>query len=277
MSSLDMNHLKSWIGKTRVVKDVITPRLAASLSAVLEDNSSIKEGAPAPCGIQWCLAPDIAPMSQLGADGHPARGDFLPPVPFPRRMWAGGALKITGDFLIGDEVTRQSHIEDVSFKQGRSGALCFVTVQHDYITPRGTAMQERHDIVYRELETATIVRAAPTPPAHYHTAIDGTPTLLFRYSAVTFNGHRIHYDRQYCIQEEHYPGLIVHGPLQATLLLKLASELNGGQRPSVFTFRGVQPLFDGEKFYLNGEKTDDGLTLTVRDAWGNITMQASAV
>ncbi|WP_102225160.1 FAS1-like dehydratase domain-containing protein [Acidimangrovimonas sediminis] len=275
MSDIDIDHLRGWIGQDRAVSDVITPRLAASLAAILDQDPDIGEGAPAPTAIHWCLAPDIAPMSGLGPDGHPARGGFLPPVPFPRRMWAGGELRHLDTLRVGDAVTRHSTIRDVQLKEGRTGRLCFVTVDHSYRTPRGVAIEERQDIVYRELEGsgggARPAPAAPEAPAAEESrSIDATPVLLARYSAVTFNGHRIHYDNPYCRSEEGYPGLIVHGPLQATYMLDMARRRAGGTLPDVFSFRGVSPLFDGAAFTVNAAGTD----LWIANAEGRKTMAA---
>lgn len=282
MSDVDIDHLRSWIGRERTVEDIITPRLAASLDAVLDIEGPADVGAPAPVGIHWCLAPDIVPMRGIGPDGHPARGGFLPPVPFPRRMWAGGELKTLDRLLIGDTVLRHSVIEDVVLKSGRSGAMIFVSVRHDYATARGPAIEERQDIVYRKLEPAS-GSAQPTPPvpadpakADIVRAIAADPVLLFRYSAITFNGHRIHYDQPYVTGEEHYPGLIFHGPLQATLLLALATEQRGGHLPATFAFRSVHPLFAGGRPHIHARKDADGLTLWLTDDVGNVTMKASA-
>lgn len=278
MSDLDIDHLKSWIGRTEESVDEISPRLAASFAAVLDENIDLSEGDEAPACVQWCLSPPIAPMSGLGPDGHPARGGFLPPVPFPRRMWAGGLLEFSGDFRVGDRVVCTSRIADVSLKEGRSGRLIFVAVDHEYHTPRGLALKERHDIVYRELDTkpASAPAPQPQPEPEQSLAIDATPVLLMRYSAVTFNGHRIHYDRDYCIREENYPGLIVHGPLQATYLLRLARQMNGGQMPARFAFRGLSPLFDGAAFTINGRREAGELKLWAANADGLVTMSATA-
>ncbi|MXQ10762.1 FAS1-like dehydratase domain-containing protein [Microvirga makkahensis] len=275
---LDINHLKGWIGTVRVSEDIITPRLANSLAAILDEPCNLKAGDPAPVGAHWCLSPDIAPMSGLGPDGHPARGGFLPPVPLPRRMWAGGELRFSGEFYVGDEVKRISRISDVAMKTGRTGTLCFVAVDHEYYTGAGLVLQERHDIVYRALEVPTGGQPPKVelPEPDLTLAVEGTPVLLARYSAVTFNGHRIHYDREYCITEEFYPGLIVHGPLQANFLLRMARQMNGNAFPARFKFRGTSPLFDGSVFTVNGKAEGEGFRLWVADTDGVMTMQASA-
>lgn len=277
--SLDIDHLQSWIGKRAEKVDIITPRLANSLAAVLDEDCELMDGAVAPLGIHWCLCADIAKMSALGSDGHPERGGFLPPVPLPRRMWAGGALLYEDQFLVGDEVRRVSQIDNVAVKTGRTGQLCFVTVSHEYHTSRGVALRERHDIVYRALERPSGEKphATEMPAPDYKLAVAGTPTLLMRYSAVTFNGHRIHYDRDYCINDEFYPGLIVHGPLQANYLLRLAFEMNGNKLPKRFEFRGTSPLFDGSICTINGINKEDGSReLWVMNAEGVVTMKATS-
>jgi 3-methylfumaryl-CoA hydratase len=274
---LDVDHLKRWIGAERVSEDVVTPRLANSLAAILNEPCDLKVGDLAPVGTHWCLSPDIAPMSGLGPDGHPARGSFLPPVPLPRRMWAGGDLRFLGEFRVGDEVKRLSRISDVTVKTGRTGTLCFVAVDHEYHAGAGLVLQERHDIVYRALEAPTDsqLQRVELPKPDRKLEVEGTTVLLSRYSAVTFNGHRIHYDREYCIREEFYPGLIVHGPLQANFLLRMARQMNGGAFPARFKFRGTSPLFDGSFFTVNGKAEGEKLKLWVANADGAMTMQAS--
>lgn len=278
MPDVDIEYLRSWIGRERTVEDIITPRLAESLNAVLDVQDATGMGAPAPLGIHWCLAPDIVPMSEIGPDGHPARGGFLPPVPFPRRMWAGGELEFTGDFRVGDVVARRSVIENIEAKSGRSGDLIFVTVRHHYNTARGTALEERQDIVYREMESAPA--ASPQPqdtlaPSEHTVHIDASPVLLFRYSAITFNGHRIHYDQPYATTEEHYPGLIFHGPLQATLLLMFAAALAKVDYPSRFTFRSVRPLFAGGQISAEATIVDGNIDCSIVSQTRQETMKAS--
>jgi 3-methylfumaryl-CoA hydratase len=279
MTEIDIDHLRQWIGREQEKSDTITPRLAESYNAIFNADSDIRSGDIAPVGIQWCLAPDIAPMDALGPDGHPARGGFLPPVPFPRRMWAGGRLVFSGSFRIGDDVSRRSVIEDVVLKTGRSGSLIFVTVRHEYSAGRGLILTERQDIVYREQE-AKPSGAAPAgtetlPAADRTEVIAATPPLLFRYSAITFNGHRIHYDLDYVTKEEGYPGLIFHGPLQASYLLRMATDL-GGALPKEFSFRSVRPLFAGGQIAVNARQTDTEMSLWIADQAGQATMNATA-
>jgi 3-methylfumaryl-CoA hydratase len=281
MTNVDINHLKAWIGREQQKTDTISPRLVQSFNAIFDAPLDIPVGQEAPAGIHWCLAPDIAPMKALGPDGHPARGGFLPPVPFPRRMWAGGKLDCFDRFLVGDEIARRSTIEDVALKAGHSGALVFVTVRHDYETGRGLALRERQDIVYRQAGGqssghATPPKVEPAPEPDRARVIDATPTLLFRYSAITFNGHRIHYDLDYVTREEGYPGLIFHGPLQASYLLRMAVECRDGVLPAAFSFRSGRPLFAGGQVSINARQTDSGISLWFADQAGQMTMTATA-
>ncbi len=212
-----------------------------------------------PQALQWCLAPPTVAMSEIGPDGHPARGGFLPPVPLPRRMWAGGRLTFHDALRVGDTVERASIVEKVTLKEGRTGPLCFVLVSHKFSTERGLAIEEEHDIVYRGLDApaaGTPLKADEMGETDASETISPSPVLLVRYSALTFNGHRIHYDRNYVTEVEGYPGLIVHGPLQATLLLQLAARLNGDTPVRSFSFRALSPLFDLSTFILNGRMDD---------------------
>jgi 3-methylfumaryl-CoA hydratase len=277
---LDAEFLRSWIGRTSEARDVITPRLAEELRVTLDhDGPPLRDGDPCPLAIHWCLAPPMVPQSRLGPDGHPARGDFLPPVPLPRRMWAAGRLEFFDALRVGDEVSRHSRIADISIKEGRSGRLCFVAVEHEIATRRGLALKERHDIVYRDAASGEVKAAAPAreapPRARWSVTKSADAVALFRYSAVTFNGHRIHYDRQYVTEIENYPGLVVHGPLQATLLVEFAASIRG-KAAKVFSFRALNPLFDGQQFALNAVEGERGLDLWISGPEGVITMSAKA-
>jgi 3-methylfumaryl-CoA hydratase len=275
----DLDHLRQWVGRTQDASDIVTPQLVKGLRATLfQEVGEPKTGDTAPFTVHWCLAQPVFPMSQLGPDGHPARGGFLPPVPLPRRMWAGGELAFLEPLRVGDETKRISRIADVTLKTGSTGALCFVAVEHLVTTARGTAIRERQDIVYREATAGGSVppkAAAPPPAAKHRESHVSDPVLLFRYSALTFNGHRIHYDRDYVTKVEGYPGLIFHGPLQAALLVELAAKLRGGKPPKKFSYRGLQPLFEGA-FSANANETADGMELWVANADGQPTMKAIA-
>ncbi|MBB5049714.1 3-methylfumaryl-CoA hydratase [Rhodopseudomonas rhenobacensis] len=277
--ALDLDHLKQWIGRSERASDVVTAQLTKGLRATLFlDIGTPAIGDAAPFTVHWCLAQPVAAMAALGPDGHPARGGFLPPVPLPRRMWAGGELQFLDALRVGDEVTRSSSIADVTLKHGSSGPLCFVAVEHVISTARGVAVRERQDIVYRDMASAAPAAkpAAPPPAATHRVTHVADPVLLFRYSALTFNGHRIHYDRDYVTKVEGYPGLVFHGPLQAALLVNFSASLHGGAAPQNFSYRGVQPLFDGGQFSVNANATETGLELWTANAAGAPTMKASA-
>jgi 3-methylfumaryl-CoA hydratase len=275
----DLDHLRQWIGRTSETADTVTAQLVRGLRATLfMDIGEPRPGDAAPFTTHWCLGQPVYPMSELGTDGHPARGGFLPPVPLPRRMWAGGELEFFEALRVGDEVTRTSRIADVTMKTGSTGALCFVSVDHLITTPRGTALRERQDIVYRDVSAAPPAPAKPAAPpsAQHRESHMADPVLLFRYSALTFNGHRIHYDRDYVTKVEGYPGLIFHGPLQAAFLVEFAARLHGGTAPRKFSYRGVQPLFEGSEFSINANKTDAGMELWTANSAGQPTMKGTA-
>jgi 3-methylfumaryl-CoA hydratase len=279
---LDLDHLRQWIGRTEEKTDIVTAHLVAGLRSVLFlDVGKPKDGDAAPLTAHWCLTLPVVPMSEVGPDGHPNRGGFLPPVPLPRRMWAGGAINFAEPLRVGDVVIRTSTIKDLTLKSGSTGLLCFVSVDHVYKTPRGVAIRERHDIVYREMPAEGQNAAPAKPPAASAAAKHSErhladPVLLFRYSALTFNGHRIHYDRDYVTRVEGYPGLIVHGPLQAALLIELAAKLHGGRAPATFVYRGLLPLFDGSEFSVNASEVSAGLDLWTANAGGEPTMRGTA-
>jgi 3-methylfumaryl-CoA hydratase len=231
---------KAWIGRSQVAEDIVTPRLIKSFEATLAPHLAEIDPA-APLGLHLCLAPEVVEGAKLGSDGHPAKGDFLPPVPLSKCMAAGGTLSLLSPLISGDRVERRSTITSIEEKVGQSGRLCFVTVRHEITTGHGLAIRATQSIVYRQEAGKPAGKGvAATPPESSEfsreAAID--PVLLFRYSALTFNGHRIHYDAPYAIQEEHYPGLVVHGPLQATYLLNFAAQI-AMQSPRKFSFRAL--------------------------------------
>jgi 3-methylfumaryl-CoA hydratase len=276
----DLDHLRQWIGRSTQASDIITAQLTKGLRATLFlPIEEPKAGDAAPFTVHWCLAQPVFPMSELGPDGHPARGGFLPPVPLPRRMWAGGEIEFLDTLRVGDEVTRTSRIADVTMKTGSTGVLCFVSVDHLVTTSRGAAIRERHDIVYRDVSAAPSAPArpaAPPPPAQHRETHMADPVLLFRYSALTFNGHRIHYDRDYVTKVEGYPGLIFHGPMQAALLVEFAAKLHGGAAPKKFSYRGVQPLFEGSAFSVNANEAGAGMELWTANSHHQPTMKGTA-
>jgi 3-methylfumaryl-CoA hydratase len=275
--------LRGWIGRRSEAEDVVTQGLVEGFRATFAPHLAPRGEGEAPLGIHWCLAPPMAPMAELGPDGHPAKGSLLPPVPLPRRMWAGGEIEGSAALRIGDRVLRRSTISDVVAKEGRSGPLCFVVLRHEYSTERGPAFRERHDIVYREMPAQNPTSAptpAPTEPQEVSLderswRVEATPVLLFRYSALTFNGHRIHYDHPYVTEVEGYPGLVVHGPLQATLLLNLAAAI-GAPSPFRFRYRGLSALIAGQPFDVRGRAAGGKIECWTRDAAGRTCMEAEA-
>ena len=278
----DLDHLRDWIGRTEQRADMATAAPLAALSATLDRDDPLPEvGADVPPLAHWMYFLPIAPQSEIGADGHPKRGGFLPPVPLPRRMWAGGRLTFHHPLRVGDEIKRESRIEDVTVKQGRSGALVVVMVRHEIGNAQGVAITEEHDIVYRDNPQpgapAPTPQKAPSDQSFLRDIVPD-PVLLFRYSALTFNGHRIHYDRSYVTEVEGYPGLIVHGPLIATMLVDLLRREMPEAVVTSFRFRAVKPLFDIAPFSLNGKVESDSKTvkLWARDAEGWLAMDATA-
>jgi 3-methylfumaryl-CoA hydratase len=265
-----------WKGREFTATDVVSERLVKEFRATMEPYLAPVPDGCAPLAIHWCLFTTDAPMSALGQDGHPARYPFLPPVPLPRRMWAGGSLTLIDNLRVGDTVRRVTSVSDVVRKEGRTGELYFVKVDHAYFTERGCAIRERHDIVYRE---AASKQAAPaSPPASSEERlpkvwrVETPPTLLFRYSAITFNGHRIHYDFPYATEVEGYEGLVVHGPLQATLLLNAAA-VSAGKTPTTLDYRGQSPAIAGRALDVCGGT--DGKFHTRSDS-GTVHMTATA-
>jgi 3-methylfumaryl-CoA hydratase len=276
----DLDHLRQWIDRTTAASDIVTAQLVKGLRATLfMEIGTPKPGDAAPWTVHWCLGQPVYPMSELGPDGHPTRGGFLPPVPLPRRMWAGGELEFFEPLRVGDEMTRTSRISDVTMKTGSTGILCFISVEHLITTPRGTAIRERQDIVFRDMSSAQApAQAKPSAPpsAQHRESHMADPVLLFRYSALTFNGHRIHYDRDYVTKVEGYPGLVFHGPMQAAFLVEFAAKLHGGVAPKKISYRGVQPLFEGSEFSVNANDTGDGMELWTANSAGQPTMKGTA-
>jgi 3-methylfumaryl-CoA hydratase len=281
MSTPTLANLSAWIGRTERRGDEVTAAPLAALAATLDREDAFPvAGSDVPPLWHWLYFTPLARQGELGPDGHAQRGGFLPPVPLPRRMWAGGRLQFHHPLHVGDEITRESRIRDVSVKEGRSGPLVFVTVQHEVTNARGVALTEEHDIVYRE---APRPGAAAPPPqaapagAGFEREIVPDPVLLFRYSALTFNGHRIHYDRSYVTEVEGYAGLVVHGPLIATLLLDLLRRQQPQARVLRFEFKALRPLFDVHRFTVCGRADGERrFSLWARDHEGWLAMQASA-
>ncbi len=230
--------------------------------AALSREGEAAVGDPLPLLHHWLYFWDVRPPAGLGTDGHPAKGDFLPPIPLPRRMWAGGRLSFHAPLMLGEAVTKTSTILSVEEKEGRSGPLVFVTLEHAIGNADGLAIREEQDLVYRAVATSgpSLPNPAPPPECNWHASVDSDPVLLFRYSALTMNGHRIHYDRPYAMGEEAYPALVAHGPLQATLLMDLAQQ-HLWESITTFEFRGEAPAFDGMTLHLCGEAIQGGARL----------------
>ncbi|HSV84634.1 MAG TPA: MaoC family dehydratase N-terminal domain-containing protein [Ramlibacter sp.] len=277
-----LQQLRGWEGRSETLADTIAAAPVRNLAATLDrDDPEPAPGTELPPLWHWLYFLPRYRQSELGPDGHGKLGGFLPPVPLPRRMWAGGRLQWHAPLRVGDEVQRISRIASVSHKSGRSGDLVFVLVKHEVHNAQGLALSEEHDIVYR----APPNPGDPTPPpqaapsgAVWSREVLGDPVLLFRYSALTFNGHRIHYDRSYVTEVEGYPGLVVHGPLQATLLVDLARRSKPGARLKTFSFKAVRPTFDLHPFRVQGIPSEDGRSarLWVQDHEGFLGMQAEA-
>jgi 3-methylfumaryl-CoA hydratase len=270
-----------WLGRTRQQDDVVTAAPVRALAATLDrDDPPPAEGDPLPPLWHWLYFLPSERQREIGPDGHPTRGGFLPPVTLPRRMWAGGRFEFLQPLRVGQAVRRLSRIADVSGKQGKTGPLVFVRVRHEIGNGDAVALTEEHDIVYREAPRPGTRpdTAAPAPAGEQFTrTIVPDPVLLFRYSALTFNGHRIHYDRSYVTEVEGYPGLVVHGPLIATLLVDLLRRERPHARIARFEFRAVNPLFDTAPFAVCGRLDDPHhAILWARGPQGQLAMQASA-
>ena len=273
-----------WIGRREEAEDVATLSSVAGMIATLDrDDEAPRMGDPVPPLWHWMYFAPKARHSELGPDGHPRRGGFMPPVPLPRRMFAGGRATFHEPIRIGDDVRREGEIMKVARKEGRTGELVFVTVGYRIVTDRGLAIEEEHDIVYRDAPPPG-QQAAPQPAEKADTrdgdwrrTVAPDPVMLFRYSALTFNGHRIHYDHPYVTGVEGYPGLIVHGPLIATLLADLARD-ESGWALGRFAFRARSPLFATAPFTVGGQLEAGGATCTVAaiDAEGALAMTAEA-
>ena len=255
-----MGQWDAWIGREEQRTDRIDPAMVARWCATIDRD--LMDGADVPQGLHWCLCLPDAATAHLGADGHPVRDDgpdsFLPPVPLPRRMWASSKVEFLKPMRLGEKVTRQSKVLSVTAKEGGSGSLVFVDVAHDTFGEDGLAVREVQSLVYRDAAGPDAPLGPPAPaessfdPASWnaHRCLVPSETLLFRFSALTFNSHRIHYDLPYAQTEERYRGLVVHVPLTATLLLDLARQCLGDQAISTFSFRGLSPAICGDPLHL---------------------------
>jgi 3-methylfumaryl-CoA hydratase len=278
-----MNELAEWIGRSETRDDVVTAAPVRGLTATLDrEPEEFRPDMALPPLWHWLYFLPTERQSDIGADGHARRGGFLPPVALPRRMWAGSEFEFRAPVRLGDAVRRTSTIADVTHKQGRTGSLVFVRVRHEVRCNGASdpAIVEFHDIVYRQARQPGDVEPAPVaaPAATWKRVIVPDDVLLFRYSALTFNGHRIHYDRKYVTEVEGYPGLVVHGPLIATLLLDLLRRELPGADVAAFRFRALRPTFDLHPFAVCGAREGDSRTVRLwgQDHEGWLTMDAVA-
>ena len=279
-TKVDIDHLRKWIGKIDNVTDYVTPIVEQRYRATLNmDIGNPKDGDPVTSGLHWMLGWNLVKNDELGVDSHPALGEFLPPVPLPRRMWAGSEIRVLKPIRVGDKVIKQSTVADIQVKEGRTGLLCFVTAEYNFLVNDEVTINEKHNIVYRDISKSGggsgYSKDIPEK-ADLSEKIFMHPTILFRYSAIGFVGHRIHYDHPYTVNEENYPGLIVHGPLQATYLLRAAEKLMGKPVKS-FTHKVMAPVFADSEYMVGVDKMDDGSV----SCWGatkefGVTMRAEA-
>jgi 3-methylfumaryl-CoA hydratase len=272
---------EAWIGREEERTERLLASVAASMAATLDLERAPRVGDALPPGWQWLFFNPVERRSALGTDGHPRLGGFLPPIESARRMWAGSRVRYLADLPIDTQAMRRSRILKIENKTGKRGSLWFVTVQHVISCDGTPRISEEQDIVYRD-SVAPGAESSPAAQRHegvpqWSRSIEPDTTLLFRYSALTFNGHRIHYDRAYAREQEGYPDLVVHGPLTATMLQQLALDHGAGRALARFDFRGVTPLFAGRAFQLEGRQAEDGsLALWARGPEGELAMSATA-
>ncbi len=270
---------QNWIGRTETASERLALSPAQRLAATLNHAGSFKADSVLPPLWHWLYWLPMTRLDESGADGHARRGGFLPPVDLPRRMWAGGRIAFYQPLRLGDYAVRESTITDVTAKQGKSGSLVFVTVRHSISGSNGLALVEDQELVYREApKEGSATRAgdpAKQPDPQWSRTITPDPVLLFRYSALTFNSHRIHYDQPYCTEVEGYPGLVVHGPLIATLLADLLVAQTAAPLLN-FQFRAVSPLFAPEPFQIAGRIDGQSAQLWALTPDGRLAMSASA-
>jgi 3-methylfumaryl-CoA hydratase len=270
-----------WIGRQESVDDTLAPEQARAAAAMLDaEPSGMVSGAPLPPLWHWFHFLPRAPQAQLATDGHPERGGFLPPIPLPRRMFAGARLIFHEPLRLGQPAVREGTILNVAEKHGRTGALAFVTVRYLYRQSGTLCIEEEQDIVYRDHGPPVPAPAPqplpPLPEGAWSRTLTPDTRLLFRFSALTFNAHRIHYDRPYAVEEEGYPGLVVHGPLVAILLADLVGRHADGRTLERFRFRGLAPLFDFGSVRLSGIPAENTVALSAHAIDATQTMEAEA-
>ena len=276
---MNADELRAWIGREEIRDDVATAAPLRGLAATLNRETPFEAGDEVPPLWHWTYFLPSPTTSQLGVDGHPKKGGFLPPIALPRRMWAGSRIQFLRPLRVGDAISRRSTVVDIVTKDGRTGPLYFVKVRHEVQTAGATAILEEQDIVYRQPPSGAASTTTPAKApvdAIWRRRIEPSPVLLFRYSALTFNSHRIHFDRPYAEQEEGYRGLVVHGPLVATLLLDLVRREQPRAQIREYSFRAVRPLLDTARFWVCGAPQDDGtLHLWAEDSGGDVATDAT--
>jgi 3-methylfumaryl-CoA hydratase len=277
---MDISDLQRWVGKQETLEDDITLFPAKALAAALDKDWLPKKGDALPPFWEWLYFLATPKASATGVDGHPEKGGFLPPVPLPRRMWAAGEAEYHQSLIIGEPARRISTIESIDFKKGSTGPLIFVVVKHEIFQHNQLCITETQNLVYREQPDAE----APQPPAKqppenadFSREIIPNPVLLYRFSALTYNGHRIHYDRTYAMKEELYPALVVHGPLLVTMLLDLKQAELPDSRIKRIKFRAVRPTFDLHPFILEGKRNKTTLSFWSKDHEGALCMSLDAI
>ncbi|NEX48625.1 FAS1-like dehydratase domain-containing protein [Pseudotabrizicola algicola] len=275
---MDIDNLMPWLGRTERRDAFVDAWPVEGLQALLDQSGPCVPGSEAPLLSQWLYFGPTVDQSRIDVDGHPKRGRFLPPVELPRRMWAASDIQFHAPLLIGKDVTKTAEIADISLKQGESGALVFVKVANRYESGGTLLLEENQTLVYRDHPPANSAapasKQAPKTPA-WTVCHRPDETMVFRYSAVTFNAHRIHYDRAYATGVEGYAGVIVQGQLLATLMLE-ACKANAGPKIRRFSFRGVQPVFTGETVFAEGREKEGGCDLWIRDEIGVLRMSGTA-
>lgn len=274
-----MSEVMHWIGRQEIVQEQLDAQRVLQLATTLNCPLDCQTGVSLPPLWHWIVTVAAIPMDNLGRDGHPQKGLFLPPIALPRRMWAGGRFEFGQAIKLGETVTRTSTIKDIKFKQGRSGDLAFVTVAHTIAGEQGGYVYEEHDIVYRQDPTQDATQAVNQPKplvdqeiSDWQQTIQANPVMLFRYSALTFNGHRIHYDRDYAAFEG-YDGLVVHGPMIATYMLELVREHMPNVTVQQFSFRAFRPIIDIHPFTVHARRDANLVHVWATDHLGQRAMQ----
>jgi 3-methylfumaryl-CoA hydratase len=279
MNTVDMKHLQAWVGRQQQSTDPLTPFPARALAAVLNHGQLPEIGDPLPPSWHWLYFLDTPSTAGTGVDGHPHKGGFLPPVPLPRRMWAAGSIDVVRPLRLGEAAERLSTIRSIDHKSGKSGELVFITVDHHVYQQRVLCIREEQTLVYRAKPTegTPLPHGEEAPPdADWSRAFQLDPVLLFRFSALTYNSHRIHYDRDYAMREELYPALVVHAPLLVTLLLDLVLQQEVGLPVAGIRFRARRPTFDSAPGRLAAKRTGRHVALWSADSENHIGMSATA-